>query len=428
VSRHVKPSRLRVLRTRLTHPGTGRSVVETAGFNVGVTAAGALSGIIIARVTGPTVRGEYTAVTSWAGVALTVGQMGQQIALCFYVAHDPARARAYVATSRAMMLVTGTVALVAGMLLAPVLARGHPGLATAYRIAFATLLISCVSSSYTSALMGHAFDLWNKVRLGQPLVALAAVIVLWKLRLLTLDTALMVFLGSLLVQLCLAYWGCRRVGLTPGRVTTNLFRPLATYGVAQIAAAVPATVNTYLDQLVLSVAVSPADLGRYSIAVSITLLPAPLVSAIGYVLLPKLAAENTLTERSRRLQWTAVLVSAGLAAAILLPLALVAPWLVPRVFGTAYRGAVPLVWILAPGGVFLASGQVVANLLSGRHRQLAAARAQGVAMIFTLVLLGALIPAIGVTGAAIASAVPYGVSFVLMVRSLRADEFGGGAP
>jgi O-antigen/teichoic acid export membrane protein len=305
------------------------------------------------------------------------------------------------------------------MVLAPALSRGHPGLAMAYRIAFASLLVSCVASSYTSALMGRALALWNRVRACQAFVALAAVIAAWRLGLLTLDVALVILLGSLLVQLGWAYRSCRRTGLAPGRFEIGLVRPLAAYGVAQIAASAPASVNAYLDQLVLSVAVSPADLGIYSIAVSMTLLPAPLVSAIGYVLLPKLAAEDVVTENTQQLQRKAVLVSAGLSVAVLLPLALVAPWLVPQVFGPAYRGAIPLLWILTPGGVFLCCGQVVANLLNGRKRQLVVARAEGAAVIATLVLLGALLPLIGVTGAAIASTVPYGISLVLMLRGLR---------
>jgi len=169
---------------------------------------------------------------------------------------------------------------------------------------------------------------------------------------------------------------------------------------------------------VLSVTVPSADLGRYSIAVSITLLPAPLVSAIGYVLLPRLAAENVFTAGSRQLQRNAVLVSAGLAAVILLPLALAAPWLVPFVFGATYRAAVPLVWILTPGGIFLCCGQVVTNLLRGRGRQMVVARAEGAAFIVTLAMLAVLIPVLGVTGAAIASTVPYGISLVVMLRSL----------
>jgi O-antigen/teichoic acid export membrane protein len=373
-------------------------------------------------------RGEYTAVTSWLGFVLMLGELGLPIALCFYVAKDPARAHSYVASARALMLASGALVMVIGLVLAPVLGRGHPGLTTAYRIAFVCLPVSCLADSYTFALMGRALPLWNQARVSQPLAAVVAVIVLWRLRMLTLDSALLVLLGSLLFQLGWSYWACRRAGLVPGRVTTGLMRPLTSYGVTQILAVAPQAVNAYLDQLVLSVAVAPADLGRYAIAVSITLLPAPLVSAIGYVLLPTLAAGKADHAQAREIQRKAVLVSLGLASAILIPIALAAPRLVPLVFGPAYQQAVPLVWILAPGGIFLSCGQMVANLLRGLNRQMVVARAEGIAVIFTLLLLAALLPVLGVTGAAIASTVPYGISLTLMLRQLRRTPSAAAIP
>jgi O-antigen/teichoic acid export membrane protein len=318
-----------------------------------------------------------------------------------------------------MMAATGTVAAIAGIALAPLLSHGHPGVAMAYRLALAGVLASCVGNTYLFALMGGALGLWNRARLSQPLVALAGVIVAWRLGMLTLDGAATVLLGSLVAEACLAYWGCRRAGLLPGRFAADLVRPLATYGLSQIAAMAPAAVNAYLDQLVLSVAVPAADLGRYSVAVSMTLLPCPLVSAIGYVLMPRLAAREASDPENRRIPVRVVLASAGVATAILVPLALIAPFLVPRVFGAAYQGAVPLVWILTPGGIFLACDQVAANVLRGLRRQSVVAWAEGIAIAFTLALLGGLVPVIGVTGAAIASTVSYGVSLALMTYSLR---------
>ena len=93
------------------------------GRAVASTAAAGLGGIILARTFGPTVRGEYAAITAWFGIAQVIGAMGQPAALCFHVARDPLRARQYVATSRGMMLTTGTIVLVYGILLAPLLAR-----------------------------------------------------------------------------------------------------------------------------------------------------------------------------------------------------------------------------------------------------------------------------------------------------------------
>jgi O-antigen/teichoic acid export membrane protein len=380
--------------------------------------AAGLGGVIIARAMGPTVRGEYAAVTAWFGVAIMIAGMGQTAAVVFYVARDPLRAREYIATSRAMMLTTGLLAFAAGMVLAPLLARGNAGIALAYRIAFGTVIIGIVGSSHLYSLQARDISRWNVSRILQPLLSLIAIFVLWRFRLLTLDLALVVLAATILTQVSWTYWSCRRAGLAPGHARADLVRPLAAYGAAQLAGLTPATLNQQLDQLILSQTVPPADLGRYAIATSLTMLPLSAVSAIGFVAFPRLASKRGVTAATRRLQRLAILSSAGLTLAIIVPLAVGAPWLVPLVFGAAYGGAVPLIWILAPGAVFWACAQVVADLLQGRGHPGVGAWAQGIALVFTIALLFALLPLIGVYAAAIASTVSYGVAFAIMLRRL----------
>ena len=351
-----------------------RTVARTATFNISATVVAGLGGLIIARALGPTARGEYAAVTAWFGVALMAGGMGQPAALCFYVARDAQRAPAYVATSRAMMLVTGSVALCSGLLLAPVLAHGHTALITGYRIAFAASIMAFVGASYTFSLQARNLRQWNIVRVTQPVLGFMGIAILWRLRVLTVDTALVVLSGTMLLQLAWAYGCCRRAGLVPGHAQMALVRPLATYGAAQIAALTPAALNAQLDQLVLSQTVPPAELGRYAVAVSLSLLPIPLVSAIGNVAFPRLAAQSKMTQASRRLQKASVTGSFVISVGLVVPFAAVAYWIVPLVYGSAYRDAVPLLWILAPGSVFFACGQVVGDLLTGQE----AARCGGV--------------------------------------------------
>jgi O-antigen/teichoic acid export membrane protein len=415
MSSHAAPTRLQRLSAGLPWAGAGRAVARTAGFNFASTAAAGLGGVLVARAVGPAVRGEYSAITAWFGVAVLIGNVGQPAALCFYVARDPLRARQYVATSRSMMLVTGTVAMAAGMVLSPALGRGSAAVAAGYRIAFGSSIVAFVAASYTFSLQARDLPRWNVVRVSQPVLSLLALGVLWGLRLLTLRNALLVLPATMLVQLGWAYRCCRRAGLAPGAPQASLVRPLAGYGAAQIAALTPAVLNAQLDQLVLSQTVPPADLGRYALAVSFTLLPTSLVAAIGFVAFPWLAARSEPTETVRRVQLAAILASAGVAVLTLVPLAAAASWLVPLVFGAGYRGAVPLLWILAPGAVFLACGQVAGDLLRGRNRPSVVAWAQGVAAVFTVVLLLALLPAAGVAGAAIASTVAYGVALAVML-------------
>ncbi len=381
--------------------------------------ASGLGSVVVARALGPTGRGEYAAITAWFGICWMVGQMGQPAALCFYVAKDPQRAEDYVATSRAMMLATGMLAFIAGLLLAPVLSHGNPEVADAYRIAFGISIVTYVGIAYQYALQPRHLLSWNVVRTIQPVLSLLILCILWFLKLLTLNTILFVLAATLTLQLGWGYWSCRRNALAPGHARISLLCPLAAYGIAQVAALTPAALNALLDQLVLSQTVASADLGRYAIAVSLTSLPVPLVAAIGNVAFPRLAAQQVVTDTTRRMQRYAIVASAGISAAILVPLAVVAYWLIPFLFGAGYRGAVPLLWILTPGAAFLACGQVVGDLLRGRNYPAVVAWAQGLAAIFTVVLLIALLPVIGVYGAAIASTVAYGAALAAMLRSLR---------
>jgi O-antigen/teichoic acid export membrane protein len=418
LSTHAIAGQLAEARALLRKRHVGGAIARTAGFNAAAAAAAALAGVIIARTVGPAVRGEYAAVMAWFGVLLLVGEMGQSAAVCFYVAREPERARGYVATSRTMLTVTGVLALAGGLLLAPVLAHGNPQLAGAYRIAFGGSVLAFIGTSYTFSLQATSTDRWNLVRLSQPALALAVIIVLLRCRLLTLDTAIGTVLVTMAIQLGYSYYWCLRCELAPGRFRPSLVRPLVKYGLTQVAAVTPTAVNNYLDQLVLSQLVPPADLGRYAIAVSVTLIPVPLVSAIGNVAFPRLAARRTVAPGGSRMQLGAAVASAGLAAAILLPIALTAYWVIPAVFGPAYRGAVPLVWILTPGGIFLATGQVAGDLLRGLKRPGLVATAQGLAAVATVILLLALLPSTGVAAAAIASTVAYGMALAVMIRWL----------
>jgi len=410
--------RIQELAGAMRRPGVVRKITWTAASNVMLTAAAGLGGIILARAAGPVIRGEYAGVTAWFGVALVIGSLGQPAALCFYVAAEPERASSYLATSRAMMLS-------AGILAAPLLAHGNASVATGYRIAFSASIVGFVGASYTFSLQATDLRRWNQVRLSQPLLSLVAVAALWGMRLLDLDAALAVLAGTTALQFIWAHHSCRRVGLVPGRASSALVRPLAGYGAAQIAALTPATLNAQLDKLVLSQMVPAAALGQYAVAVSISLLPAPLVTAIGYVAFPHLASRGLAETAAHRLTRAAILSSMLLAAGVLIPLAVLAHWLVPLVLGDAYRAAVPLLWVLTPGAIVLASSQVAGDLLRGRKRPAAVAWAEGSAAIFTLALLVALVPALGVYGAAIASTVAYGVAFAVLLGFLRRPRPSG---
>lgn len=396
--------------------GSRRAVVITALVNTASTAAAAIAGLVIARSLGPDGRGQYAAVVAWFGIALIAGELGQPAALCYFVASDRSRGRDYVATSRRLMLTTGVVAAAVGWCLAPLLAHGSGSVTDAYRVMFLTCVVSFVGASYVFALQARQISSWNMVRATQPAIYLIVVVAVAVFGRLTLMAAVLSLVISVVIQTLASYWLCRRVHLHAGAFDRQLTKPLLGYGISQVAANAPTTVNSRLDQVLLAGTTSYANLGLYAVAVSVTSLGLPVVSAIGSVLFPRIAGGATST---RALERTALRASLTIAAAILAVLALLSPWLVPVMFGKDYAGAVRLIWILAIGGVFLAASQVAGDLLRGRGQPLMVALAQGVGAVITVGLLLSLLPVLGIEGAAIASSAAYFATFLVLVLALR---------
>ena len=315
-----------------------------------------------------------------------------------------------------MMRVRHLLALV-GILLAPVLAHGVPDLTFAYRTMFVAAIPSFVGASYWFALQATKISTWNLVRISQPVAYLVLVIIGAVTTTLTLKAACLLLATTAVAQSTLAFVLARRQSLGGGRIDRALVKPLLVYGSSQMASTAPQTLNARLDQLVMSQTVRPSDLGHYAVAVTYSSLAVPLVSALGSVLFPRLArmrrdpAERKLVDRAI---WGSLLASmvcvGGLTAA--------ANWVIPWLFGEEYRSSVNLAWVLAPCGVFLASAQVLGDLLRGRGQPLAVARAQAAGLLVTVVGLAVFLPLYGSMGAAITASAAGAAIWALLLTSL----------
>src|SRR5260370_932700 len=83
-------------------------------------------------------------------------------------------------------------------------------------------MVAFGSASYTFSLQARNLHWWNRVRVSQPLLSLAFLVVLWRLRMLTLNTALVVLALTMCLQLGWAYYCCRSAGLAPGHTQARL--------------------------------------------------------------------------------------------------------------------------------------------------------------------------------------------------------------
>jgi O-antigen/teichoic acid export membrane protein len=402
-------------------PGSafGSLVARTAVGNVGAALAAGLSGIVIARALGPAARGDYAAISVWLVVAFTVGDLGMTAATTFFVSRAPRHRRDYLATSRVVTAMAGLTVLAIGMLAAPLLARHDPGLTTGYRLTAVTCAAALAGFSCTAALQALSLGQWNVVRIAQPVGYLLAVTALGLTGRLGLTTALLALLGATIVQSALAYCCCRRRGLTAGRPTAALIRPLARYGAGELATTVPSLATARLDQVVLSFAAPSAALGHYAVASSLTSVAVPLVSALGHVAFPRLASAGLPTADAELLRRRSIRTSAAVSIAAMAALTLTAPWLVPRIFGAGFTESVTLIWLLAPAGVFLPCAKVCAELLRGYGRPQSVAGVQAASALVLAALLAGLVPRFAERGAAVATSATAFLSYLLMRRTLR---------
>ena len=173
--------------------------------------------------------------------------------------------------------------------------------------------------------------------------------------------------------------------------------------------------------MILSQLASPAVLGTYAVATTLTSLASPIVAGIGNVMLPRLASGSTDRAGSDDAIKRSIFGSVTVSVIVAISIAIAAPIAVPVLFGTAFRPAIPLVWLLSPGGVAIAVTVVAGDLLRGKGRPSDAARAQIIGAVVTVVLLAVLIPGLGAVGAAIASTVAAFVILVMMLKSLGTD-------
>jgi O-antigen/teichoic acid export membrane protein len=185
-------------------------------------------------------------------------------------------------------------------------------------------------------------------------------------------------------------------------------RALLSYGTRAQASNLVTFLNYRLDVLLVVALASTAEAGRYA-AVVVLAEGLWFVSMVaGTVLFPRVAAEadevrrRDLTELVARLTWWATAITAVIAALLAGPLLRV-------VFGRSMEVASGAFRVTLIGVTLLAMARVLANYTAGVGRPGLNAVGSLLALGVNVALNFALIPRHGITGAATATAISYGV-------------------
>ena len=179
------------------------------------------------------------------------------------------------------------------------------------------------------------------------------------------------------------------------------------------------TTRARMDAFLIGALASTAGVGLYSSAVRIVERLGIVSHAAMFVTFPLIATLEGDESARRRITPLVARWNLALTAVAALALAIVARPLVGVLFGAPFAAAVTPLLVLLPGAVAIAVSRVLTGDIAGRGRSDVAMRLNLVAMGVSILANLALIPPMGITGAAAAASLTNVVNLVLRAMAYR---------
>ncbi|WP_156223962.1 lipopolysaccharide biosynthesis protein [Pseudactinotalea suaedae] len=371
-------------------------------------------GVVLARSLDPAERGVYAVALTLTAVPAIVASAGLETAALRTAKCDQV-ADVLGLVVRRLVVVTGVVlALVVVVLLAPIAVLGLSG----------PQLIICLVSIppvvavqlYGNAILGlQHWWVWVAATITNAVTYLTVTVVLATTGWAGVASYQLAFLAGYLVALvCLL----RAVRGHPHNLRAG--RTSAVANTASRARSITISQAFFMRVQVplLQLLSSTTAVGLFAVASPVADLLLVLPVAAGTILLPRYYSVETTPAAVRRNG----LRIAVLTAAVGTLTALLAPWLVPLLYGADYFGAVLVLQIMVPGVVLFAYARVMQSYLISRSRYSPVLWASVLAVVVSVGVQLAATPALGAVGAALAVSAGFATMFAVICSVRVRDE------
>jgi O-antigen/teichoic acid export membrane protein len=384
------------------HPGDHRrDTLITTVAGLAIYGLSLFTGPLLARSLGVSDRGTYAAVWAPTQILGWLLMLGIPAATTYFARRDNR-----VLLDNTAWLLTAAVGLpVFAVLwpLAPLFLHRHPPEAVFWFRMFlgAMLLVLPMQNAYEYCRARRRTVRFNVYRGLPSLLTTVLVVGLFLTGSLDLRTALFVtWLANLVGALCVI--GCERTWPRLGRrrFDRELFRLQIAWGAKVWVGTLSNMVLARFDQFLMVGIVAPDQLGLYAIAVTAAGVSAPVAQGVGFAFFPHLIREDDPEARDARTRQGFRWVLAG-SLAVCVPLALVVPWLLPRLFGPQFSGSTAPLFVLLPGQLMWNLAQVFKTRLDADNRPGAGSKAIALGAVITVVGVPLAVPQWGIMGAAV---------------------------
>lgn len=405
--------------------GLGRDAVLTVGTRFGLAVLILGTDVVLARLLGPDAKGRFTLVLLLSQLAAVVVGWGMDAALGVVAGRSREDARRGFANAVIWSAVVGGLAVVVACWLygLPTDVRPQGPLATiipnlsAAQFVFAALAIpgELFFALGLFALLGRRLvAAYNAIRLLRRATLLALVVGAAAVARLSLDVAVVCNLVALALTAIAIAYAARREGIAGLRPSAPLLAEELRFGTRALPGALAERLQLRSDAFLLNLLVGVRATGVYSVTAGLAETLWYIPNALGTVMFsravdPREDAAGTAVVLAR----TTVAITIALAV----PAFVLGPWLVEIVYGAAFAEAgTALRWIL-PGVVAYSVVAILSRYITGRGRPGAATAVMLVGLALNVGSNVVLIPAFGISGAAVSSSISYGVTAGLMLAA-----------
>jgi O-antigen/teichoic acid export membrane protein len=395
--------------------GLRRDAALAIATGFAVQAVLVITGPLLARMLGPDGRGYLAALILWPLVITQLGNLGIPSALTFSVARDSSASRALARLGLSFALPQAVLLTAFQALWLLLILHGDPHQVRLAGWLTLALVPAMLAQQYGLGLLqGHLrLRLFNGLRLLPWLLYAFGVATLFAVG----EHAILPIVAVLLAAYLISGSTCLLSGLrlSRGEGPPSVGRRfLVSFGLRGLLSSFSAVDVLRPDQVVLALFLSPAALGLYVVGLAFTNLPYFVAKSVGLITFPWVASRPDKAD-ARRMMWSLLWLTTGIAVVLVAGLCASAHWLIPFFFGGQFSDAIAVTYIVLPATVFLSARRVLAEGLKGRGYPLAGTLGELLSLAWVALALALFVPIWGIYGAAASLASSYVVSLLLLV-------------
>lgn len=379
------------------------------------------TGLLAARLLLPEGRGELAEIMLWPGLLMEFGILAMSDALLYRAATRAAAPKTLFAT--VIWIGVGLTALLtaAGYLVIPYMMTNDSAAVRAVESWYIAAYVPVYLFSLFVATMfqGH-LDLvaWNVVRALVGLGYLGFIGVLHFAGRTDVESFAMAYVAGTLLSGFVGFAWLARKGWVGWRPDLATAKGLLGYGARLHVGEMVNSLRQRVDQMGVSLYLTASDMGHYVVALTVANGPMILVNTVAGVAFPKISQAPDPAEKLR-IFGTYLRLAMALSVASAAGLSLLAPWLVPLIFGRAFEESAVLCQIMLLGLPFFAAKLMFIQALNAFDKSLAIGWAEAAGLVAAVASLAVLMPAIGIRGAAWALVIANVVALLAMAGMLK---------